>query len=65
MDEIRYRMQGDPLRTEPFFPVLAVGTDNGRNRVFINEELAGKNRMVTAFLFVTLSDSRLNGKRDL
>lgn len=43
----------------------AVGTADGGDRVFVNKKLAGEDMPVTAFLFVTFSDSRLHWERDL
>jgi len=50
---------------EPFLPVVPVRAEDGRDRVFINKGLYGKNLMITRLVFIALGNSRLYRKWDL
>lgn len=53
------------MGTEAFFPVTAVGADNGRNGIFIKKGLCSENLPVTGFVFIALCNGSLYRKGDL
>lgn len=65
MDEVSHRIKRDHHRTKPFFPVVSVRADDGRNGIFIKELLRIKNGVVPTLCFIALDDSSLNLERDL
>lgn len=50
---------------EPFFPVMPVRADHGRNGIFVNKGLGSEDLTVAGFLFIAQGNGSLYGKRDL
>lgn len=53
------------MGTDPFFPVEPIGTDHGRDGIFIDKRLGSKDLAVTGFLFIAAGNGSVDRERDL